>query len=567
MLTFKTVSWKNFLLAGQTPITFDLRGPGQTLIVGTNGVGKSTILDALSFGLYNKPFLDINKPQLVNTTNDREMVVTVECEIDGHDVVIVRGVKPTILKVTVDGVELPARSSADEFQKFLEQQWLRIDYKTFRQVVVLGAASYVPFMRLTAAQRRSLVEDLLDIQIFTTMATLAKERLAAVKVQTDVLRRQADDQQARIRMAEAFLRQQQTAQVALQAQRDQQRQDLEQQLQQSLVESETVQAAVDPLKAAAAPIQAERDRLQEYWRVAQSAEAQITKVRRRLAFYQDSTACSQCSQPITEAFKVRATEALTAKLDKVLAIHADCMSRYAAMPDVTARLQRVTQDLQTQQMALVRCTTLQSSLRKQIADLQKPLPSPPVAPEVDVEALRQAAALVERAQDDNARERVVYEHAVSLLRDDGIKAAVVRQYLPVINTNINRYLLSLDFPVQFQFDEMFQEHFLSPHRQDFTYGAFSEGQKKRIDMALLWTWRAVAIAKNSAATNLLILDEVCDSSLDADGIRNMFQILATLSTQTHVIVITPKGAGLTDQFQRVFEFTVRRGFSECSRVV
>jgi DNA repair exonuclease SbcCD ATPase subunit len=568
MLKISRVVWKNLLLSGNHPIELDVADTRQTLLMGKNGRGKSTFVVALTYGLYGKPLRDINKPALINNINDRELVVEVHFERDGHHVKVTRGMKPSVFEIEVDHVVKQVGSSADELQTYLEQHWLKIDFKTFCQVVVLGAGSYVPFMKLTAANRRALVEDLLDIQIFSTMQSLGKERLNQSRQHGELLQRQYDDVSRQITLAQSFLAQQQQAQDERHAQIRAQQDEIRAKQIALRAQHETLKLTQQVRAEALDALRKRAAKLAEFRSAATTAEKQIAQLQKRIDYYRDTETCSQCQQTITEDFKASSITALNQRLQQFKESADKLATKITSFGTIDAEILAAEREHRAGELETTKLLTEIGSCEHQISSLQVLLKVPTTnAPTVDIAQLEAEQLTLEQARDDNARERQLYEHATTMLKDDGIKSSVIRHYLPIINTNLNRYLLSLDFPVQFSFNELFEERVGGANRDKFTYGSFSDGQKKRIDLALLWTWRAVARHKHSAATNLLVLDEICDSSLDHEGMDDVFKVLNTLEADTNIIVISPKGDVLMDRFGRVYEFSLNRGFSEMTRRV
>lgn len=560
MIQFKSLSWKNFLMTGNIPISYEFGG-GTTLFVGKSGVGKSTILDALTFAWFGKTYRDINKPTIVNSINAKECVVESVVERNGHTYRMVRGLKPTLLELWDNGVAVKLPAGAIDSQKLIEEQYLRLDYKTFRHIVLLGAATYTPFMRLTAAQRRMFVEDVLDIRIFSTMAVLGKERLAATMAHQSSLQRQQQTLTDRLAIILKYEAQHVEAE-STRIRELQNRIDAEQQVRSDHVRSlQTLVAERDHLKQQVPDLQAQSQRYHEASDTRTSYENNVQLIDKRVGFYTSTAQCSQCKQSLDAAFVERALaefrdkkSKLTTKIEEVDRILTDTVGAIAALMKVQTSIQRAEIQVARVESAIHTCDR---QIRQWTHEQQQKRSVPDV---VDRPLVERELEQIDQALSDAATERHQYELVTSLLKDDGIKTSVIRQYLPIINRHVNHFLRELDLPVQFEFDETFAEHFKSLYRNEFTYENFSEGQKRRIDIAIMLAWRAVAKAKNNSSTNLLILDEVFDGSLDGDAIENLIGIIRKMETEVHVLVISHREA-FFDKFARVFEVKNVKNFT------
>ena len=562
MILFERCRYKNFLATGDVPIELSLNANASTLIIGKNGVGKSTMTEALCFALFGRALRNINKPALINSTNRKDTVVELWFTIDQTQYRIKRGMKPTVFQIYVDDVLLPAPAALADYQTLLESTILKINYKSFMQIVVLGSASFVPFMRLTPAARREIIEDLLDIEIFSVMNGLAKEEIAEVKIVGDQLTMQRVLLDEQLRMAETFTTQLvgerddklaalRTAMAASQTQID------------TLREQQSEWAAAREVYAEV-PTQhrAASDKHSGYATTHRAIASQEKKLEKERVFYTTHDACPTCEQSITDNFKqdrflVLSEKEITAQ--KALTQCQSLMDKYAALVtthqlglDADAALQR--------QIALVsgQVPIHTQRLRELEAERQTTL-APPAAP-VDVDALHTQQQEIREQHTVVAARRSMLDTASTLLKDSGIKARVIKHYLPIINKHINYYLTAMDFPIHFTLNEEFKEHIQSRHRDDFCYESFSEGEKKRIDLALLLTWRSIARLKNSASCNVLVLDEVFDSSLDINGTEEFLKIIHALE-HANVFVISHKTDSLIDKFHHVITFEKQRGFS------
>ena len=565
MILFKTLRWKNLLSTGNYFTEIALNSNANTLIVGTNGSGKSTMLDALCFGLFGKPFRGVNKPNLVNSINNRDTVVEVEFSIGNKEFKIVRGIKPNNFEIYQDTVLLNQDAAVRDYQDYLERFILKLNYKSFTQIVILGSASFTPFMQLSASDRRAIIEDLLDIQIFSTMNSLIKERLASNKDQTVSKKNDI-----------ALLLQKYDLKKEHQ---DKLNQDNEEKVKEYeseiLLHRETIRTLHDDvdsleqikqnLSDICAKIPENEKKITAFKKVESQIESKISKVGNDRSFYEHNADCPTCRQAITLEFKEEQLEELGTKEKELTGGLVELQEKITEQEDIVAELREKEKELSNVRIQLATTQTsikgLNDSitkLEKQIKQIQKPKQEDTNEDELDVikKEVEQAQNELKQLLDDKA----YYDVASSLLKDTGIKTNIIKQYLPVINKLVNKYLTSMDFFVNFNLDESFKETIKSRHRDEFSYHNFSEGEKQRIDMALMLTWRAVAKLKNSTNTNLLILDEVFDSSLDTSGTEDLMKILHALE-DVNLFVISHKGDILQDKFANTIRFEKVKNFS------
>jgi len=562
MITFEKVRYKNFLATGDVSIELTLNENASTLVIGKNGAGKSTMTEALCFALFGRALRSINKPALVNSTNQKDTVVELWFTIDQTKYRIKRGIKPNVFQIYVDDVLLPSPAALADYQTLLETTILKINYKSFMQIVVLGSASFVPFMRLTPASRRDIIEDLLDIEIFSAMSGLTKDEIAEVKTAGDQLTMQRVLLEEQLRMAETFA-----------SQLDGERDDKLATLRDAM---DVTQAQIDTLREqqsewaasretyAEVPAQhrAASDKHSAYATTHRAIAAQEKKLKKERVFFTAHDECPTCEQSITDKFKQARFLVLAEKeaaAQKALTQCQALVEKYEALVathqlglDADVKLQR--------QIALVSGQVpIHTQRLQELEEERQATLAPPAAP-VDVDAIHtQQQEILEQHTVVSAR-RSVLDTAMTLLKDSGIKARVIKHYLPIINKHINYYLTAMDFPIHFTLNEEFKESIQSRHRDDFCYESFSEGEKKRIDLALLLTWRSIARLKNSASCNVLVLDEVFDSSLDINGTEEFLKIIHELE-HANVFVISHKTDSLIDKFHHVITFEKQRGFS------
>jgi len=567
MIKFKMVRWKNFLSTGNAFTQIDLDNSKSTLIVGHNGSGKSTMLDAISFALFGKPHRNINKPQLINSINNKGCVVEVEFSIGKADYRIVRGIKPGIFEIWKNETMINQSSHAKEYQKILEQNILKLNHKSFHQVVVLGSSSFIPFMQLPAGHRRDVIEDLLDINVFSKMNTLLKDRLNTLKDKIQDLSYQIDLQKNKIETQQKYIRD-------VKALTDQNITEKENKITQNQKDIDDLQSQNNELSSEIEGKQTDvqdelnklHDKRQSLLQYSAQFRQQMATVAKEAKFYEDNESCPTCDQAISSE---RRDEKLTDAKSKAKELK-------SAMGKLTEESDQVEQAISTANDALAEIRDKQSSIHSNIQQISR-LQAEIRSLEEDITGsatadLRQAEADLKQYTDSKnslLEEKFKFSDEYSynqvmgeMLKDTGIKTKIIKQYLPVINKLVNQYLQVLDFFVHFDLDESFNETIRSRHRDEFTYDSFSEGEKQRIDLSLLFTWRQIAKMKNSVATNLLILDETFDSSLDHEGVDNLLKILYTLGDDTNIFVISHKGEILDGKFNAKIEFKKEKNFSK-----
>jgi DNA repair exonuclease SbcCD ATPase subunit len=566
MIVFEKVKWKNFLSTGNLFTELSLNNNVSTLIVGTNGSGKSTLLDALCFGLFGKPFRNINKPQLMNSINQKDCVVEVEFSINSKKYKIIRGIKPSIFEIYADDQLVNQNAATKDYQEFLEKNILKLNFKSFTQIVILGSASFVPFMQLSAADRRAIIEDLLDIQIFSKMNSIIKEKTSTNK-----------DEITRKKSQQTLLEKLLTVQLERLTELKQNSVDRISEYEQDIIVNNTsiaeLQRSNDNLKREIASRQAivdgllsAKSKIKKVTKLEFQIENNISKIDTDLNFFETNDSCPTCKQAIQEVFKQGILTELNTK--KAECVHGLDLLK-TKIEEEQKKIEEINsaqEDIQKFQTKIAVNNTSISSANDQIAKLQKQIDAVRNAKNIDelenteIASLKQQQAECENDLKSLMNEKKYLDFATTLLKDGGIKTKIVRQYLPIINRLVNRYLSALDFFVNFNLDESFKETIKSRHRDEFSYASFSEGEKQRIDMALMLTWRAVAKIKNSANTNLLILDEIFDSSLDTNGTEELMKILNLLEN-TNLFIISHKGDILQDKFKNVIRFDKVNNFS------
>ena len=567
MITFKTLKWKNFLSTGNNWSSIDLVKNKTTLVVGSNGAGKSTMLDALSFALFGKAHRNISKPQLVNSINNKNCVVEVTFNVHGSDFRIVRGIKPNIFEIWNGATMINQSSHAKEYQKILEQNILKLNHKSFHQIVVLGSSSFIPFMQLSSMNRRDVIEDLLDINVFSKMNNILKEKTSLLKDQIKDAIHQYDVTTTKLNAQKKYIKD-------IKAINEEQREEKLQLISDFRDEIETLQRSntelSDTIQSELPNSEAERkqheDKIKELEAFKTKFNTEVKKIVKDVQFFEKNEICPTCDQTITEETK-----------------EAHMLEGKGRAKELQAGISKADEGLRAAQDALVaantiidKCREYQSVLaanNRSIAQFQASIDRTQeeigkLNNNVDMDQANKDLNLFKETGDKLIEEKLALSEQLNynvimstMLKDTGIKTKIVKQYLPVINKLCNQYLDILDFYVSFNLDESFQETIRSRFRDAFSYDSFSEGEKQRIDLALLFTWRVIAKMKNSVATNLLILDETFDSSLDHEGVDNLMKIIYTLGDETNIFIISHKRELLDDKFENKLEIVKDKNFS------
>ena len=565
MILFKSVRWKNFLSTGNVFSEIRLDASPATLIVGTNGAGKSTFLDAMCFALFNKPFRKITKGQLVNAVNEKDCLVELDFSIGYRDYMVRRGAKPNVFEIYLNGEKQKEEASSVEQQKYLEQSILRLNYKSFTQVVVLGSSCFVPFMQLTPPNRREVIEDLLDIRIFSTMNTLLKEKVKEVKEVLRDCEYRVQNARNKVEMQQNLIANLEEQSSASDARRKQEITSLETDISNLMDEvagNLDISASYDKSLEAYGNLDQEHTQLRVYESRFEDKKKAFNK---EYKFYEKNDTCPTCKQLLTEELKVDKKTEITASLKELEDASAALKRNLDVIITKLTEKEIIVDDLRSVQQKISNCNREIQWKKKEIKKIEEKIASGNghniKGEKEKLKAMARDGMILEKEHSSNRKTRDNFDVVSNMLRDTGIKAGIIKRYLPVMNQLINRYLKELDFYVSFDLNENFEETIKSRFRDEFTYASFSEGEKMRIDLALLFTWRTIAKMKNSANTNLLILDEIFDSSLDVSGTDDFLKILHTVADKTNVFVISHKTETLQDKFASTLHVEKKQNFS------
>jgi len=566
MITFQKIKWKNFLSTGNQWSEIDFQKHNTNLIVGTNGAGKSTMLDALTFVLFNKPFRKINKPQLINTTNERDCLVEIQFSVNSRDYLVRRGIRPNIFDIEVNGNPLHKESDDRINQKILEESILKVNYKSFTQIVILGSSTFVPFMQLTGANRRDVIEDLLDIRIFSAMNSLIKDKMRIQREQIKSLELRKENINDKILMQRQFIEElEEQGKTNIQEKHDKIK-VLTVEVNTQMELNEINESNISDLIGEQEDVTGAAEKLVKLNTMKGKITQKVATVAKEHKFFEENVVCPTCTQSLKEEFRLNRIDDVQNKARELKKGYQDLEETIKSEQDRERQFNKLSKEITKLNNGISQNNTRISGCQRQIRDLES-----------EVQRLTDQLAdrntehdklvefkvnLKETKEDISIRREDVIHHdfAYSLLKDDGVKTKIIKKYLPFINQQVNRYLQLMDFYINFTLDEEFNETVKSPIHEDFSYSSFSEGEKMRIDLALLFTWREVARVKNSVNTNLLIMDEVFDSSLDGFGTEEFLKIIRYIIKGANIFVISHKSE-LNDKFESVIRFDKVKGFS------
>ena len=566
MITFQKIKWKNFLSTGNQYTEVNFQEHSTNLIVGTNGAGKSTVLDALTFVLFNKPFRKINKSQLVNTTNEREAMVEISLVINSRDYIIRRGIKPNIFDIIQNGVELNKEADDRAMQRLLEESILKLNYKSFTQIVILGSSTFVPFMQLTGTNRREVIEDLLDIRIFSAMNNILREELREKRNQVKSLDLKKENVNDKMSMQKNFIKE-------LEEQGKNSIKVNDEKIKTLTIENDThvehnglIESNVEDIIKEQEEVIGADKKLVKLNNLKGKISQKVASITKEHKFFTQNTVCPTCTQSIEESFRLNKIDDVQIKARELQKGFKELEESIKTEQERERHFIKLTKEITKLNHDISQNNTRISINQRQIRELESEVQTITEQLKnrnIEHEKLAEFKETLEKTTEDLAlrKEEIIHhDYAYALLKDDGVKTKIIKKYLPFINQQVNRYLQKMEFYINFKLDEEFNETVESPIHEDFSYASFSEGEKMRIALALLFTWREVARVKNSVNTNLLIMDEVFDSSLDGFGTDEFLKIIKYVIKDANIFVISHK-TDLFDKFDSVTRFDKVKGFS------
>jgi len=566
MITFHKIRWKNFLSTGNQYTEIDFEKNSTTLIIGSNGAGKSTVLDALTFSLYGKPFRKINKPQLPNSVNEKDCRVEVEFSVNNINWKVVRGIKPNIFEIHRNDTLLDQDAAALDQQKWLEKNVLKMNYKSFTQIVILGSSTFVPFMQLSAQNRREVIEDLLDIKIFSSMGIVIKEKIRSIKDELKVLELKKETLKDKLDMQKEFIEELENRGKQNIKEKEESIQGLLSEENELMNASEGINEELSSLQQRLENYTGATEKLRKLGNLKGKISNKVSTITKEHKFFTENTVCPTCTQSIEETFRIN-------KINDAQSKAKELQSGYKELEDaikeeeererqfliVSKEISTLTNDISKNNTRISGCQRQIRNLESEIQRITEQLANRNTEHD-KLETFKDNLKTTYEELATKKDEISYYDFTYSLLKDGGVKSKIIKKYLPLINQQVNRYLQMMDFYINFTLDEEFNETVQSPIHDNFSYSSFSEGEKMRIDLALLFTWREVARTKNSVNTNLLIMDEVFDSSLDGFGTQEFIKIIRYVIQDANVFVISHK-TGLEDRFESVLKFEKIKGFS------
>jgi len=566
MILFEKIRWKNFLSTGNQFTEINLQKDSTTLIAGGNGAGKSTVLDALTFALFGKPFRKINKPQLPNSTNERDCRVEVEFSIGSTDWKVIRGIKPNLFEIWRNGSALDQSAAALDQQKWLEQNVLKMNYKSFTQIVILGSSTFVPFMQLSAANRREVIEDLLDIKIFSSMNTIIKEKIRQSREVTKVLELKKENLNEKVQMQKNFIEELENRGNANINANKEKITNLDKEIGDYMEENVLIQENLNSLQSELEQYLGASDKLRKLGNLKGKISQKVSTITKEHKFFTENTVCPTCTQSIEEDFRINKITDAQNKAKELQSGYKELEEAIKEEEERERQFTALSKGISKQTNGISQNNIKISGCRKQISNLEYEIQT--IAENLanrntEHEKLETFNQDLQKTYDELVSQKdqiKYYDFTYSLLKDGGVKTKIIKKYLPLINQQVNRYLQMMDFYINFTLDEEFNETVQSPIHEDFSYSSFSEGEKQRIDLALLFTWREVAKFKNSVSTNLMILDEIFDSSLDSQGTDEFLKIIRYVVKDANIFVISHK-TGMEDKFENVIKFEKVKGFS------
>ena len=566
MITFQKIRWKNFLSTGDQFSEIDFQKNATNLIVGTNGTGKSTVLDALTFSLFNKPFRKINKSQLINATNEKDCCVEVEFDISGRQYLVRRSIKPNLFEIEVDGQKMHKQADDRAMQKILEENILKVNYKSFTQIVILGSSAFVPFMQLSGTNRREVIEDLLDIRIFSAMNVIIRDKIRKQKDNIKVLDLSRENIKDKLDMQKKFIEElENRGKQNIQGKKDKIVTLLDEQDEYSS-DNQGLETQVVDLTEEQEKVTGANKKLRKLNKFKGQLSQKVSTITKEHKFFTDNVTCPTCTQEIEESFRLNRISDAQTKAKELQSGYQELEKAIKNEEEREHLFTKLSKEITKLNNGISQNNTRISGHNRQIRDLEseiQKLTDQLANRNTEHEKLAEFNDNLQnifKELADKKTEITYHDFAYSLLKDDGVKTKIIKKYLPFINQQVNRYLQKMDFYINFKLNEEFNETIESPIHENFSYSSFSEGEKMRIDLALLFTWREVARVKNSVNTNLLIMDEVFDSSLDGMGTDEFLKIIRYVIKDANVFVISHK-PDLQEKFENVIRFEKLKGFS------
>ena len=566
MITFKTIKWKNFLSTGNQFTEVNFTKNKTNLIIGTNGAGKSTILDALCFSLFGRSFRKINKPQLINTVNEKDCIVEVEFLIGTLEWKVIRGIKPNIFEIYCNDKVIDQVSASNDQQKWLEQTVLKMNYKSFTQIVILGSSAFVPFMQLPTSHRREVIEDLLDIKIFSSMNTVIKEKIRKIRDEVKTLELKKESLFDKVEMQKNFIEELENRGNANINANKEKIANLDSEIVDCIKEYTLIEEDVLKNIKKQEEVSGASDKLKKLGTLKGKISQKVSTITVEHKFFNENTVCPTCTQEIDEEFRINKINDAQNKAKDLQSGYKELEVAIKEEEDREHQFTTLSKEITKLTHEVSRNNTKISGCQRQIRDLEneiQKLTNQLKNRNSEHEKLESFQETLHNTYDELAIKKDsinYYDFSYGLLKDGGVKSKIIKKYLPLINQQVNRYLQMMDFYINFTLDEEFNETVQSPIHEDFSYASFSEGEKQRIDLALLFTWREVARMKNSVNCNLMILDEIFDSSLDSSGTEEFLKIIQFVVKDANIFVISHK-AGLEDRFESVIRFEKVKGFS------
>ena len=566
MIKFKKIKWKNFLSTGDQWTEINFQKSNTTLIIGSNGAGKSTVLDALTFVLFNKPFRKITKSQLVNTVNEKDCRIEIEFSVGTREYRVVRGIKPSIFEIWVGDNMLNQSAAANDQQKYLESNILKLNYKSFTQIVVLGSSSFIPFMQLSAPNRREVIEDLLDIRIFSAMNSVVKDKLRHLRDDIKILELRKESLTDKVSMQKKFIEEIESRGKQDIKEKVEKKDKFGSEIITLTTQNESLNDSVSGLNQKQEKVTGASKTLLKLNNLKGKMSNKVSTLTKEHKFFTDNVTCPTCTQNIEESFRLNRIAEVETKAKELQDGYKELQFKIKSEQDRELQFNTLSKEITKLNNDISQNNTKISGFQRQISDLEseiQTLTDQLANRNTEHEKLTELREQLNTTFDElvEKKEELSYkDYVYNLLKDGGVKTKIIKKYLPLINKQVNRYLQMMDFYINFKLNEEFSETVESPIHEDFSYASFSEGEKMRIDLALLFTWREVAAYKNSTNTNLLIMDEVFDSSLDGTGTDEFLKIIRFVIKDANIFVISHKES-LLEKFESVIQFEKLKGFS------